>query len=420
MYDPHAHEHKPADDSIKVCARFRPMNKLELDSGGREVMRVTPAGEPGANTIELRATSEGGGGSAGDRGSHSFTFDGIFGPDSTQSSIYGVVGRPVVADIFKGYNGTIFVYGQTGSGKSHTMMGPGSFCDDDELKGIIPRVIEQIFVNVENSDPAIEYSIKVSYVEIYMERIRDLLEPAKVNLQLREDFKGGKGIYIADATEQYVADPEEIFQLMKEGAANRITAATRMNDVSSRSHAIFSIQITQKHSIKLDQKTGKLYLVDLAGSEKVGKTKAEGQQLEEAKLINKSLSSLGQVINALTDKKSTHIPYRDSKLTRLLQDSLGGNSRTSLIICGYVSLSSLPCPPTPSTQQVYERVQPVGNPFNSALRAACQEHHQQGEDQPRADGGRVQDPPGADGEGSVRFEEGEGHPGWHRVGSRQR
>eukprot|EP01061_Rhynchopus_euleeides_P018007 TRINITY_DN29801_c0_g1_i2.p1 TRINITY_DN29801_c0_g1~~TRINITY_DN29801_c0_g1_i2.p1 ORF type:complete len:866 (+),score=393.79 TRINITY_DN29801_c0_g1_i2:153-2750(+) len=356
---------KPADDSIKVCARFRPLNRLEVEAGGREVLTMGEKGTPKENTVELRLNlNEGGkesvpGASGG--AVHKFTFDSIFGANSEQEDIYEIVGRPVVTDIFKGYNGTIFVYGQTGSGKSHTMMGPSTdgYCSNPQLKGIIPRVVEQIFVNVENSDPAVEFSIKVSYVEIYMEKIRDLLEPSKVNLQLREDFKGGKGVYIADATEQYVADPEEIFQLMKDGASNRVVASTQMNDVSSRSHAIFSLSITQKHSVKLDQKTGKLYLVDLAGSEKVGKTKAEGQQLEEAKLINKSLSSLGQVITALTDKKATHVPYRDSKLTRLLQDSLGGNSRTSLIICG--SMSEYNQHETLSTMRFGQRAKSIKN-----------------------------------------------------------
>eukprot|EP01060_Flectonema_neradi_P003014 TRINITY_DN11890_c0_g1_i1.p1 TRINITY_DN11890_c0_g1~~TRINITY_DN11890_c0_g1_i1.p1 ORF type:complete len:807 (+),score=187.98 TRINITY_DN11890_c0_g1_i1:53-2473(+) len=313
----------PDDNNIKVVARFRPLNKLEIAEGGKEVINATN------ETCEIALNAE------GQTGSHSFTFDRVFASNSRQTDVYAFVGKPVVADVFKGYNGTLFVYGQTGSGKTHTMMGPDS--NDEIMKGIIPRCVDQIFVNVENSDPDIEFSIKVSYVEIYMEKIRDLFNPTKVNLQLHEDFKGGKGVFIAGATEEHVSDPEEIFELMSAGAANRAVASTRMNADSSRSHAIFSITVTQKHSVKLDQKSGKLYLVDLAGSEKVGKTKAEGQQLEEAKLINKSLSSLGGVINALTDKRISHVPYRDSKLTRLLQDSLGGNSRTSLIICGSMS-----------------------------------------------------------------------------------
>eukprot|EP01062_Namystynia_karyoxenos_P067454 TRINITY_DN6140_c0_g2_i1.p1 TRINITY_DN6140_c0_g2~~TRINITY_DN6140_c0_g2_i1.p1 ORF type:complete len:872 (+),score=370.08 TRINITY_DN6140_c0_g2_i1:91-2706(+) len=318
-------------DNVRVMARFRPMNRLEKEEGGREVVTFQ-----GDTTITIEPTE------TGAKDKHTFNFDHIFGPDSMQKSVYDQVGVAVVADVFKGYNGTIFVYGQTGSGKSHTMMGPSSdelrgYCDDEHLKGIIPRVVDQIFLNVEKADPNIEFSIKVSYVEIYMEKVRDLFAPEKANLQLHEDFKGGRGVYIQNVTEEWVGGPDEIFSLMRQGASNRAVASTRMNADSSRSHSIFQLTIQQKHSVKLDQVTGKLFLVDLAGSEKVGKTGAQGQQLEEAKLINKSLSCLGLVINALTDPKAKHIPYRDSKLTRLLQDSLGGNARTSLIICGSVS-----------------------------------------------------------------------------------
>ena len=152
-----------------------------------------------------------------------------------------------------------------------------------------------------------------------MEGIRDLLDTSKTNLQLHEDFASGRGVYVADATEAYVSDAEELFHLMQTGAANRMVASTRMNSESSRSHSIFTIAVTQKHNGRGEQKSGKLCLVDLAGSESAHKSKAEGQQLEEAKQINKSLTTLGMVINALTDKKATHVPYRDSKLTRLLQ-----------------------------------------------------------------------------------------------------
>eukprot|EP00756_Hemistasia_phaeocysticola_P066408 Hpha_TRINITY_DN9214_c0_g1::TRINITY_DN9214_c0_g1_i1::g.28466::m.28466/K10396/KIF5; kinesin family member 5 len=320
------------DNNIRVISRFRPLNSLEKEEGGKEV--VTFAGE----TQVTCEPTEGGTG----KDKHVFNFDRCFGPNCTQKEVYDCVGQSVVRDVFKGYNGTIFVYGQTGSGKSHTMMGPSSddlrgYCDDEKMKGIIPRVVDQIFVNVEKADEHIEFTFKVSYVEIYMEKVRDLFDPAKANLQLHEDFKGGRGVFIADVTEEFVSDPDEIFALMRQGASNRAVASTRMNADSSRSHSIFQITIVQKHNVKCDTVTGKLFLVDLAGSEKVGKTGAKGQQLEEAKLINKSLSSLGLVINALTDRKTSHIPYRDSKLTRLLQESLGGNARTSLIICASVS-----------------------------------------------------------------------------------
>ncbi|KAK4051377.1 hypothetical protein OIV83_002861 [Microbotryomycetes sp. JL201] len=227
-----------------------------------------------------------------------------------------------------GYNGTVFAYGQTGSGKSHTMMGPN--IDDNELKGIIPRITEQIFASIMSSPASIEYLVKVSYMEIYMERIRDLLAPDNDNLPVHEDKQ--RGVYVKDLSEFYVSSSNEVYEIMRQGANSRAVSSTNMNAESSRSHSVFVITIQSRNTESGTQKTGMLYLVDLAGSEKVGKTGASGQTLEEAKKINKSLSALGMVINALTDGKSSHIPYRDSKLTRILQESLGGNSRTTLII----------------------------------------------------------------------------------------
>eukprot|EP00667_Euglena_gracilis_P003186 EG_transcript_3194 len=314
-------------NTVKVVARFRPLNNGDTVVSGGAVECVS---FPAPRQVEVRVGDE--------KEKHAFEFDCVYAPGARQAEVYAFTGKEIVDDVFKGYNGTIFVYGQTGSGKTHTMMGPSlgalpGYCDDPELKGIIPRVVESVFHHVEAAEEAVEFTLKVSYVEIYMERIRDLLDPKKTNLQLHEDLHGGRGVYVADATEAYVSDVDEVFRLMRSGAANRTVASTRMNDESSRSHSIFQITVTQKHSVKLEQKSGKLFLVDLAGSERAGKTRAEGQQLEEAKLINKSLSTLGMVINALTDKRSTHVPYRDSKLTRLLQDSIGGNSRTTLLVC---------------------------------------------------------------------------------------
>ncbi len=231
-------------------------------------------------------------------------------------------------DILNGYNGTVFAYGQTGAGKSYTMM--GSDIDDDDSRGIIPRIVEQIFASILRSPGNIEYTVRVSYMEIYMEKIRDLLRPQNDNLPIHEDKS--RGVYVKDLMEIYVASKEEVYEVMRRGGAARATAATNMNQESSRSHSIFVIGITQKNVETGSAKSGQLFLVDLAGSEKVGKTGATGQTLEEAKKINKSLSALGMVINSLTDGKSTHIPYRDSKLTRILQESLGGNSRTTLIV----------------------------------------------------------------------------------------
>ncbi|KAJ2507407.1 hypothetical protein IWW47_001123 [Coemansia sp. RSA 2052] len=240
-------------------------------------------------------------------------------------------------DIFNGYNGTVFCYGQTGSGKTFTMM--GADIDNDDLKGIIPRIVEGIFAKIIESPPTLEYMVKSSYMEIYMERIRDLLNPDEANLPVHEDK--ANGVYVKGLMEVFVSSIDEVYQVMRQGAKNRVVGFTNMNAESSRSHSIFQISIEQKDTTSGKTKLGRLFLVDLAGSEKVGKTGATGQTLEEAKKINKSLSALGMVINALTDGKSTHIPYRDSKLTRILQESLGGNSRTTLIInCSPSSFNS--------------------------------------------------------------------------------
>ena len=206
----------------------------------------------------------------------------------------------------------------------------GADIDDEEQRGIIPRIVEQMFASILRSPGNIEYTVRVSYMEIYMERIRDLLAPQNDNLPVHEEKS--RGVYVKGLLEIYVSSVQEVYEVMRRGGAARATAATNMNQESSRSHSIFVITITQKNIETGSAKSGQLFLVDLAGSEKVGKTGASGQTLEEAKKINKSLSALGMVINSLTDGKSTHIPYRDSKLTRILQESLGGNSRTTLII----------------------------------------------------------------------------------------
>lgn len=191
-------------------------------------------------------------------------------------------------------------------------------------------MVRTVFARIETAGEHLEFTVKISMIEIYMEKVKDLLDPTKDNLSVHEEKS--KGIYIADVTETYVTDEREVYGVMKLGQSNRSIAATNMNAESSRSHSIFIMTVTQSNLEDMSCKTGKLYLVDLAGSEKIAKTGATGQTLEEAKTINKSLTTLGKVITALTDKKATHIPYRESKLTRILQESLGGNSRTALII----------------------------------------------------------------------------------------
>ncbi|PRP86919.1 hypothetical protein PROFUN_03667 [Planoprotostelium fungivorum] len=302
--------------NVRVVCRFRPRNRKEIDAGNQEVFSI----DEDQMTLHLKATE----GIAASK----FVFDRVFGTSTTQAQIFDYAAKPVIEDIMRGYNGTIFVYGQTSSGKTHTMQGPS--IDDPELKGIIPRMTNTIFDGVQKADSAIEFLVKASYVEIYMEKIRDLLDPNKNSLQVREEKT--KGIWVEGATEHYVACEQDVLDVIRVGSQNRAIAATNMNFESSRSHSIFILTVQQRNLNDQSLKSGKLYLVDLAGSEKVEKTGAQGTVLDEAKMINKSLSALGNVINALTDGKSAHVPYRDSKLTRVLQESLGGNSRTTLII----------------------------------------------------------------------------------------
>ena len=261
-------------------------------------------------------------------GTNKFTFDRVFDIDTSQREVYEKAAKPIIEGVLKGFNGTVFAYGQTGSGKTHTMQGPD--IEDLEQQGIVPRMVRTIFNRIDNMSDNVEYTIKVSMAEIYMERIRDLLDPSKVNLKIKENKQ--RGIYVHDLTEKYIASENDIYEIMKVGNENRMTAHTAMNDTSSRSHSIFIMNISQTNLEDLSSKSGNLYLVDLAGSEKVAKTNVRGTQLNEAKGINLSLSTLGKVIHALTDKKITHVPYRESKLTRILTESLGGNAKTCLII----------------------------------------------------------------------------------------
>ncbi|KAK4521793.1 U4/U6 x U5 tri-snRNP complex subunit Prp1 [Mucor velutinosus] len=300
-------------NNIKVVCRFRPQNKLEIREGGVPIVEISEDG----TGISLKG-----------KDTNTFSFDKCFGSNTRQQEIFEYSIKSIVDDVVAGYNGTVFAYGQTGSGKTYTMM--GSSIDDPENKGIIPRIIEQIFTSIQQAPINMEFTVKVAYMEIYMERVKDLLVPQNDNLPIHEDKV--KGVYVKGIKEVYVSDTSEVYDVMRIGGDNRVVASTNMNAESSRSHSIVLTTITQKNLDTGAAKSGKLYLVDLAGSEKVGKTGASGQTLEEAKKINKSLTALGMVINSLTDGKSSHVPYRDSKLTRILQESLGGNSRTTLII----------------------------------------------------------------------------------------
>uniref|UniRef100_A0A8C9RQM4 Kinesin heavy chain n=1 Tax=Scleropages formosus TaxID=113540 RepID=A0A8C9RQM4_SCLFO len=284
----------------------------------------------------------------------SYVFDRVFPTNTTQEQVYNTCAKQIVKDVLAGYNGTIFAYGQTSSGKTHTM--EGKLHDTQEM-GIIPRIAEDIFNHIFAMDENLEFHIKVSYFEIYMDKIRDLLDVTKTNLAVHEDKN--RVPFVKGCTERFVSSPEEVMDVIDEGKANRHVAVTNMNEHSSRSHSIFLINIKQEH-IETEQKlSGKLYLVDLAGSEKVSKTGAEGAVLDEAKNINKSLSSLGNVISALAEGTKTHVPYRDSKMTRILQDSLGGNCRTTMFIC--CSPSSFNDAETKSTLMFGQRAKTIRN-----------------------------------------------------------
>ena len=310
-------EDQDSKGNVTVVCRFRPLNQKEKDMNDKMCVEFCSD----LKTVAVKSQYEG-------MGPVTFNFDRVFSPDSFQIDVYEVAAKPIVESVLEGFNGTVLTYGQTSSGKTHTMTGPS--IDDPEQKGIIPRMVETVFQDIDEADDHLEFTVKVAYCEIYLEKIRDLLYPEKQNLKISEDKN--RGTYIADLSEEYASNEADVYALMKLGYKNREVAATNMNEGSSRSHAIFMLTVTQNNTKDLSAKSGKLYLVDLAGSEKVGKTGAEGKRLDEAKNINKSLSTLGLVIFSLTDGKSTHVPYRDSKLTRVLQDSLGGNSKTSLII----------------------------------------------------------------------------------------
>ena len=260
---------------------------------------------------------------------HSFTFDYVYSENDTQKYVYNNSAKSGVLSVLKGYNATIIAYGQTSAGKTYTMEG----FNNNELRGIIPRSIEDIFEYIQNSaSKNIKFLVRASYLQIYNEIISDLLKPNRINLNIRESKK--RGFYVEGLSEWVVTKPNDIYNLIKRGAQVRATCETKLNQISSRSHAIFMIIVEQTRINDGNEQyiVGKLNLVDLAGSERVRISGAEGLRLEESCQINKSLSSLGNVIAALTDKKKNkHIPYRNSKLTKILQDSLGGNCKTTMM-----------------------------------------------------------------------------------------
>ncbi|XP_077216302.1 P-loop containing nucleoside triphosphate hydrolases superfamily protein [Tasmannia lanceolata] len=340
-------QEKDLTQCVRVAVNVRPLITTELLIGCTDCITVTP-GEP---QVQI--------------GSHMFTFDHVFGiTGSPSSSIFDDCVAPLVDALFHGYNATVLAYGQTGSGKTYTM--GTNYGGESNNSGIIPKVMEKIFTKVEAMKDDTEFLIRVSFIEIFKEEVFDLLDsnqstslrseggflskpsmPSKVPIQIRETVNGG--ITLAGVTEAEVRSKEEMASFLARGSLSRATGSTNMNSQSSRSHAIFTISMEQKKNTSCngvavvmdelgdDILCAKLHLVDLAGSERAKRTGADGLRLKEGIHINRGLLALGNVISALGDEKKRkeggHVPYRDSKLTRLLQDSLGGNSKTVMIAC---------------------------------------------------------------------------------------
>ncbi|KAM9299538.1 kinesin-like protein KIF17 [Gastrophryne carolinensis] len=310
-----------AAECVKVVVRCRPMNNREKDMRCRPVVAM----DSSRGQCFIRKPE------APEETPKQFTFDGAYYTEHCTEQIYNEIAYPLVEGVTEGYNGTIFAYGQTGSGKSFSMQGVP---DPPSQRGIIPRAFEQIFESIQCAENT-KFLVRASYLEIYNEEIRDLLgEDTKQRLELKEH--PDRGVYVKGLSQHTVHSVAECEKIMETGWSNRSVGYTLMNKDSSRSHSIFTINI---EICSIDDngedhlRAGKLNLVDLAGSERQSKTGATGERLKEATKINLSLSALGNVISALVDGKSKHIPYRDSKLTRLLQDSLGGNTKTLMVAC---------------------------------------------------------------------------------------
>ncbi|CAN7101866.1 unnamed protein product [Brassica rapa subsp. narinosa] len=330
------------DCSVKVAVHIRPLIGDERLQGCKDCVTVV-SGKP---QVQI--------------GSHSFTFDHVYGSTGSPSTeMYQECAAPLVDGLFQGYNATVLAYGQTGSGKTYTM---GTGCGDSSTQtGIVPQVMNALFTKIETLKDHIEFQTHVSFIEIHKEEVQDLLDPSTINksdtkvahvpgkppIQIRESSNGV--ITLAGSTEVSVSTLKEMSACLDQGSVTRATGSTNMNNQSSRSHAIFTISVEQMRkinnntdspengSLKEEYLCAKLHLVDLAGSERAKRTGSDGMRFKEGVHINKGLLALGNVISALGDEKKrkdgAHVPYRDSKLTRLLQDSLGGNSRTVMIAC---------------------------------------------------------------------------------------
>ncbi|XP_024518825.1 kinesin-like protein KIN-12E [Selaginella moellendorffii] len=311
------------EHSVQVLIRIRPLSSHEIAAEGYD----TCIRQDSAHSLTWLGNPD-----------TRFTFDHVACEAITQDKLFRIAGMPMVENCMRGYNSCVFAYGQTGSGKTHTMLGDIT-SKDSENRGLILRAFEHLFSTIRKEeqgrkDENLRYTCRCSFLEIYNEQITDLLEPSSTNLQVREDAR--KGVYVESLSEFEVNCLKDVTQLLLQGASNRKVAATNMNRESSRSHSVLTcvIESTWEREAVINRRYGRLNLVDLAGSERQKSSGAENDRLKEAVNINKSLSTLGLVIMVLVDVangKQRHVPYRDSKLTYLLQDSLGGNSKTMII-----------------------------------------------------------------------------------------
>ncbi|KAK9346429.1 hypothetical protein V1522DRAFT_404408 [Lipomyces starkeyi] len=335
----------PGGGNIKVVVRVRPFNNRERARHAKCIIQMeedqtvvqAPDDSPGSKSTPSKSFSRAEKMKIFKYDKSYWSFDSIDEKYASQEQVFNDLGMPLLDNAFKGFNNCIFAYGQTGSGKSYSMMGPR-----DE-PGVIPRICQQLFARIAeiSKDDSHTFTVEVSYLEIYNERVRDLLNPKnKGNLRVREH--PSLGPYVEDLSRLAVGSFAEIEELMDEGNKARTVAATNMNETSSRSHAVFTLTVTQKthdFGTNMDaEKVARISLVDLAGSERASATGATGSRLKEGTEINRSLSALGRVIRILADlssgkkqKDAAVVPYRDSALTWLLKDSLGGNSMTAMI-----------------------------------------------------------------------------------------
>ena len=378
-------------ESVRVVIRCRPLSKKEIAEGREKVVEMDH--ENGEILVQKSVEEV----------PKRFTFDCVYDENTLQKDIFDETAFPIIENILEGYNGTIFAYGQTGTGKTHTMSG---VLDDDKLKGITPRSFETIFNSI-NIDDTKQYLVRASYLEIYKEEVLDLLNKGGIQkLELKE--KPGSGVYVKDLSTALVENPAKLMEVMIKGNKNRHTGQTKMNTESSRSHSIFTVTVecaAVGADGKAHIKVGKLNMVDLAGSEKQSKTQSEGVRLEEAIKINLSLTTLCHVISSLVDSRSSYVPYRDSKLTRLLQDSLGGNTKTVMI--ANIGPSDYNQDETLATLRYASRAKHIQNkprinedPKDAMLREFQEEIQRLREQLEMAGGGRI-NPDGTPGPGGV-------------------